>query len=150
MRDAPLSVVLHFDGSVRYGSENARPQSAGIGYVATAGRPLFKGSRRLRTFVSSTHVEFRALIEGLQAVAALAEQRRISDLHVRGDAAAVIDAVDPTHSATPSDEIRRRRVTAAREAVAEIPRVTYRRVARGRNERAHALAVRAHEADIWE
>ncbi len=140
-----LSVVLHVDGSVRYGSENATPTAAAIGYVATAGEPLVAGSRTLSAFVSSTHVEFRALVAGAQAVAGLSRHRQVSSVHVRGDSAAVIDAVDPAQSATAGDEIRQRRVEQVREALAGVPRVTYRTVRRDRNERAHQLAVRAYD-----
>ena len=139
-----LSLVLRFDGSVRYGPDNAEPQSAAVGYVVSAGGPLVEGSRALSTFVSSTHVEFRALVAGARAVAALARHRAVAAVHVRGDAAAVVEAVDPDHSALPGDRIRQRRVETVREALAPIPRVTYRRVGRATNERAHALATRAH------
>lgn len=144
MNEEPLSLVVRFDASVLYGPANADPQSAAIGYTVTAGTPLAEGSRRLDAFVSSTHAEFRALVGGAQAVAALGTHRRISDVHVRGDAAAVITSVDPARSTTPGDDIRRRRVTAIRNALASIPRVTYRTVSRGENERAHTLAARAH------
>jgi ribonuclease HI len=139
-----LSLVLRFDGSVRYGPDNAEPRAAAIGYVAAAGTPLLEGSRALSTFVSSTHVEFRALVAGARAVAALARHRDVAAVHVRGDAAAVLEAVDPDHPGAPGDRVRRRRVETVREALAPIPRVTYRRVGRGANERAHALATRAH------
>ena len=140
-----LSVVLRFDGSVRYGPDNTTPTGAAIGYVATAGKGLVAGSRTLSAFVSSTHVEFRALVAGARAVAGLSRHRDVSAVHVRGDAAAVIDAVDPTRPAAAGDEIRRRRVEATRAALAEIPRVTYRMVQREQNERAHELAVRAYD-----
>lgn len=139
-----LSVVLHFDGSVRYGPENATPTAAAIGYVATAGEPLVAGSRTLSAFVSSTHVEFRALVAGARAVAGLSRHREVSSVHVRGDSAAVIDAADPGRSATAGDEIRERRIEQVRAALSGVPTVTYRTVHRGRNERAHELAVRAY------
>lgn len=145
MAGDPLSVRLAFDCSVRYGPDNADPRSAAIGYVATAGDPLLVGSWQLSAFVSSTHAEFRALAEAARAVAALGRHRRISDLHVRGDAAAVIEAVDPDRPGSPGDRIRRRRVALVRDAFAPIPRVTYRRVDRDRNARAHQLATRGHD-----
>lgn len=140
-----LSLVLSFDGSVRYGTDNAEPTAAAIGYAVEATEPLLVGSRALSAYVSSTHVEFRALVAGAQALAALAEHRPVSTVHVRGDAAAVITAVDPSHPTPPGDEIRRRRVESIRAALAPIPTVTYQQVSRGRNERAHALATRAHQ-----
>jgi len=142
-----LSLVLRFDGSVRYGPENAKPQAAAIGYTITAGDPLVEGSRALSTFVSSTHVEFRALVAGARAAAELATHRRVSSVHVRGDAAAVIDAVDPERSATPGDPIRKRRVEQVHSFLSPIPQVTYRRVGRSRNDRAHTLATRAYETN---
>lgn len=141
----PLSVALYFDSSVRYGPDNASPRAAAVGYVATAGDPLVEGSHRLDAFVSSTHAEFRALVEAARAVAALETHRRISDIHVRGDAAAVIEAVDPDRPGSPGDAIRRRRVAFVRDALTPVPRVTYRRVDRAANERAHRLATAAHE-----
>jgi len=146
MTDDPLSLVVHFDGSVRYGSENASPTAAAIGYVITAGEALVEGSRRLDTFVSSTHAEFRALLEGARAVAELSRHRRISDVHIRGDAATVLNAVDPLRPETPGDEIWKRRVALTRDALAPVPEVTYRRVSRGANERAQQLATRAYES----
>ena len=139
-----LSLVLTFDGSVHYGPANASPQAAAIGYVVEAGRPLVEGSRALSTFVSSTHVEFRALVAGARAVAALATHRTVSSVHVRGDAAAVIQAVDPASDTSPGDAVRRRHVDIIRDALADVPRVTYRRIKRGNNQRAHALAARPH------
>jgi len=139
-----LSLVLRFDGSVHYGPANASPRAAAIGYVVEAGRPLVEGSRSLSTFVSSTHVEFRALVAGARAVAALATHREVSSVHVRGDAAAVIQAVDPSRDATPGDAVRRRRVSIVRDALADVPQVSYRCVKRGKNQRAHALAARPH------
>jgi ribonuclease HI len=141
------SLVLTFDGSVLYGSANARPTAAAIGYVVTAGEPVLEGSRALSTFVSSTHVEYRALVAGARAVAAFADHRPVADLHVRGDAAGVLEAVDPDRPATPGDTIVRRRVETVRELVAPIPTVTYRTIGRGRNARAHELARRPHTPD---
>jgi ribonuclease HI len=138
------SLVLRFDGSVRYGPENARPRAATIGYVIEEGRPLAEGSRELSAFVSSTHVELRALVAATRAVAAMRTHRRISDVHVRGDAAAVIDAVDPERESGTSDRVFRRRAETVREALAPVPTVTYRCVSRTENDRAHELATRAY------
>ncbi len=139
-----LSLVLRFDGSVGYGPDNADPRTAAIGYVVEAGEPLIEGSRALSAFVSSTHVEFRALVAGARAVAALSTHRPVSAVHIRGDAAAVIDTVDPTQSTVPGDAIRRRRVASVRDALADVPTVTYRRTTRDQNRRAHTLAARPH------
>lgn len=140
------SLVLSFDGSVRYGPANATPTGAGVGYVVSEGEPLVVGSWAPAAFVSSTHVEYRALVAGARAVAALAEHRDVASLHVRGDAAAVMDAVDPDRAGEAGDEVTRRRVAEVRDLFAPIPEVTYRTVSRGRNERAHELARRPHEA----
>jgi ribonuclease HI len=145
--DLGASVVCSFDGSVLYGADNARPTAAAIGYVVAAGGPLVEGSRPLTAFVSSTHVEYRALVAAARAVAALADHRSIADVHVRGDAEGVIEAVDPDRPADPGDDVRRRRVATVRELLAPFPTVTYRTVDRGRNRRAHALAARAHPTD---
>jgi ribonuclease HI len=140
-----LSLVLRFDGSVGYGPENADPRTAAIGYVVETGTPLVEGSRALSAFVSSTHVEFRALVAGARAVAALSTHRPVSAVHVRGDAAAVIDTVDPTRPAVPGDAIRRRRVDTVRDALADVPTVTYQQTTREQNRRAHVLAARPHQ-----
>jgi ribonuclease HI len=137
--------VLRFDGSVRYGPDNADPRAAAIGYVVEEAKPLIEGSHQLSTFVSSTHVEFRALVAGVQAVAALMDHHRISDVHVRGDAAAVIDTVDPTRLAAVDDDICRRRAERVRDTLALVPRVTYKQVRRYENERAHELATLAYD-----
>lgn len=144
MTDLGSSLVLRFDGSVRYGPNNADPRTAAIGYVIAEAKPLAEGSRELSTFVSSTHVELRALVAGAQTVAALIDRLRVSDVHVRGDAAAVIDTVDPSCESAVDDRIFQRRAERVREALAPVPRVTYRCVSRGENERAHELATRAY------
>jgi ribonuclease HI len=140
------SLVVRFDGSVRYGPENANPRAATIGYVIEEGRPLAEGSRELSAFVSSTHVELRALVAAVRAVETMRIHRQISDVHVRGDAAAVIDAVDPARDGATGDRIFRRRAERVREALAPVPTVTYRCVSRPENERAHELATRAYDA----
>ncbi|WP_247009690.1 reverse transcriptase-like protein [Halorientalis litorea] len=131
------SLVLRFDGSVRYGPHNANPRGAAIGYVVEERQPLAEGSRELSAFVSSTHVELRALVAGAQTVAALTDHLRVSDVHVRGDAAAVIDTVAPCGESTVDDRISQRRAERVRNALAPVPRVTYRCVSRHENERAH-------------
>ncbi|MFB6255708.1 MAG: reverse transcriptase-like protein [Haloplanus sp.] len=144
MADLGCSLVLSFDGSVLYGPSNATPTAAAIGYVIATHEPIAEGSRSLSTFVSSTHVEYRALVAGVRAVARLSEHRMVASLCVRGDAAAAVNSVDPAHPSEPSDDILRRRVEAIRELVAPIPQVSYRTVSRTRNHRAHELARRPH------
>jgi ribonuclease HI len=144
MNEFGRSLVLQFDGSVRYGPENATPQTAAIGFVVSEAAPLIEGSRELSAFVSSTHVEFRALVAGAQAVRALRDHERVSTVHVRGDAAAVIDTVDPSRQRAVGDDICQRRAERVRDSLAPIPTVTYRCVGRTANERAHELATRAY------
>jgi ribonuclease HI len=144
MADLGCSLVLSFDGSVLYGPSNATPTAAAIGYVIETHEPIVEGSRSLSAFVSSTHVEYRALVAGVRAVAALSEHRSIASLCVRGDAAAAVTAADPDHPTEPSDDVLRRRVGTIRELVAPIPRVSYRTIPRTRNRRAHELARRPH------
>lgn len=144
MADLGLSLRLSFDGSVLYGPLNASPTAAAIGYVIETHEPILEGSRSLSAFVSSTHVEYRALVEAVRAVAALSEHRTVASLHVRGDAAAVIEAADPKRPTRPSDDILQRRVETIRALVDPIPQVSYRQVARSRNQRAHELARRPH------
>lgn len=144
MTDLGLSVILAFDGSVLYGPSNAAPTAAAIGYVLSTHEPILEGSRSLSTFVSSTHVEYRALVEGVRAVADIAEHRTVASLHIRGDAAAAIEAVDPDHPTEPSDGVLQRRVETVRELIDPIPQVSYRTVTRTRNQRAHELAQRPH------
>jgi ribonuclease HI len=142
--DLGRSLVLRFDGSVRYGPDNATARTATIGYVVSEADPLVEGSRELSAFVSSTHVEFRALVAGVRAMTALRNHDRVSAVHVRGDAAAVIDTVDPGRQSAVHDDICQRRAERVREALAPIPTVTYRCVERSENERAHELATRAY------
>lgn len=140
-----VSVVLRFDGSVRYGPDDATPRTAAIGYVVEAADPLIEGSRELSAFVSSTHVEFRALVAGAEAVAKLTDHRQVSAVHVRGDAAAVIDTVDPSHPGGVDDAVCRHRADRVQEVLAAVPTVTYRQVGRYENERPHQLAARAYD-----
>lgn len=144
MTDFALSLVLSFDGSVLYGPANATPTAAAIGYVVSTHEPIIEGSRSLSTFVSSTHVEYRALVAGARAVTNLSEHRTITSLHIRGDSAAAIEAVDPDHPTKPDDTILRRRIETVRESLDPIPQVSCRTVTRERNHRAHELARRPH------
>jgi ribonuclease HI len=137
------SLSLYFDASVHYGPDNATPTSAAVGFLVESGATTHvERSVPVDTFVSSAHLEYRALLEAVRAVAETDD--RVASLHVHGDADAVIRAVDPDHSATPDDRIARRRVDAIHEAVAGIPVVTYRAVGRGENRRAHRLARAGH------
>ncbi|MDS0280988.1 reverse transcriptase-like protein [Haloarcula onubensis] len=137
------SLLLYFDASVLYGPDNATPTSAAVGFLVESGATTHvERSMAVDAFVSSAHLEYRALLEAVRAVAATDE--RVASLHVHGDADAVIRAVDPDHPATPGDRLCRRRVRAIRDAVDGIPVVTYRVVDRRENERAHGLARAGH------
>ncbi|WP_324663279.1 ribonuclease H family protein [Haloarcula sediminis] len=137
------SLSLYFDASVHYGPDNATPTSAAVGFLVESGTTThIERSMAVDAFVSSTHLEYRALLEAVRAVAATDD--RVASLHVHGDADAVIRAVDPDRPATPGDRVCRRRVGAIREAVAAVPVVTYRVVGRDENERAHRLARAGH------
>jgi ribonuclease HI len=141
--DFAPSLLLYFDASVVYGADNATPTSAAVGFLVESGaRTHIERSMPVDAFVSSAHLEYRALLEAVRAVAGRGD--RVASLHVHGDADAVIRAVEPDHKATPGDRICRNRVDAIRDAVADIPVVTYRAVRRGENERAHALARAGH------
>ncbi|WP_277540187.1 reverse transcriptase-like protein [Haloarcula laminariae] len=137
------SLSLYFDASVHYGPDNAMPTSAAVGFLVESGATThIERSMAVDAFVSSTHLEYRALLEAVQAVAATDD--RVASVHVHGDADAVIRAVDPDRPATPEDRVCRRRVASIREAVEPIPVVTYRAVGRDENERAHRLARAGH------
>jgi ribonuclease HI len=137
------SLSLYFDASVLYGPDNATPTSAAVGFLAESGTTTHvERSLAVDAFVSSAHLEYRALLEAVRAVTAADD--RIASLHVHGDADAVIRAVNPDTPATPGDRIGRDRVAAIREAVDPIPVVTYRVVGRGENRRAHRLARAGH------
>jgi len=137
------SLSLYFDASVLYGPDNATPTSAAVGFLVESGSTTHvERSMPVDAFVSSAHLEYRALLEAVRTVAA--SDDRVASLHVHGDADAVIRAVDPDHPATPTDPVVRHRVVAIRDAVDQIPVVTYRVVNRGENQRAHALARNGH------
>ncbi|MBX0286263.1 hypothetical protein [Haloarcula salinisoli] len=141
--DFAPSLSLYFDASVHYGPDNATPTSAAVGFLVESGATThIERSVPVDAFVSTAHLEYRALLEAVRAVAETGE--RVASLHIHGDADAVIRAVDPDHPATPGDRVCRTRVDAIRDAVAEIPVVTYRVVGRGENERAHRLARAGH------
>ena len=100
------------------------------------------GSGRVEHLVSSSALEFRALLEAVVAVDETFEE--VASLHVRGDADAVVEAVDPRREAMPHGAVSRRRVHHIRRLLDPIPTVTYRVVPRGLNERAHHLARAGH------
>ncbi|WP_254279994.1 hypothetical protein [Haloarcula marina] len=137
------SLLLYFDASVRYGPDHATPTSAAVGFLVEDGsETVIEESIRVDAFVSSSQLEYRALVEAVRAVEAY--PTTVASLHVHGDADAVIRAVDPQHPTTPDDRLARHRVAAVRECVADIPLVTYRAVGRDENERAHDLARAGH------
>jgi len=139
----PPSLVLSFDASVHYGPAHAKPVSGAIGYVVAEGTETrLSGSERVDHLVSSSALEFRALLE---AVAATVERfDDVASLHIRGDADAVVEAVDPRRDAMPRGGVSRRRVHRVRRLLAPIPTVTYRVVPRELNERAHHPARAGH------
>jgi len=137
------SLCLYFDASVLYGPDNATPTSAAVGFLVESGSTTHvERSLSIDAFVSSAHLEYRALLEAIRAVTA--REDPVASLHVHGDADAVIRAVDPDRPAIPGTRIARHRVDAIREAVDPIPVVTYRVVGRSANRRAHRLARAGH------
>jgi ribonuclease HI len=142
-RAASGPLLVSFDASLRYADDNATPSSAAVGYVVADGtEPIVERSMPIEAFVSSSALELRALVEAARAVADIAPTT--ASVHVRGDADAAVNVADPTHPATPTDDVARRRVETIRSCLAEIPVVTYRVVPRGENARAHALAQAGH------
>jgi ribonuclease HI len=142
----PPSLFGYFDASVHYGPANARPTSGAIGYLVEDGtETLLEHSGPVTAFVSSSALEFRALLAMVRAVADRFETA--SSLHLHGDADAVLRAVDPSDPAEPVDSVARRRAAEIRETVAglSVPEVTYRTVPREHNERAHELARAGHD-----
>lgn len=140
----PPSVLVYFDASVLYAADNATPTSAAIGYHVDAGTETrIEAAESVDAFVSSTDLEYRALLEAVRALTARFSD--LSSLHIHGDADVVLRTVDPTHPARAKSRIARRRVATIRELVADVPVVTYRAVSRGHNQRAHDLARAGHE-----
>jgi ribonuclease HI len=128
---------------VLYAEDNATPTSAAVGYVLTDGSETLRAeSVPIEAFVSSAHLEFRALLEAVRAVDAHVPDP--PSVHVHGDADVVIRTVDQSEPATPGDRLTRHRVEEIRDLVADVPVVTYRAVKRGRNERAHEVARAGH------
>jgi ribonuclease HI len=142
----PPSLVLSFDASVLYGSNNATPVSGAVGFVVEEGsRTHLERSLRVSNLVSSTALEYRALLEAVRTVVETFEE--VASLHLRGDAAVVLDAVDRRRDVRPSGRVERRRVRHTRRLLDSIPTVTYRVVPRSANERAHRLARAGHDLD---
>lgn len=142
MTAAP-SLLAYFDASVLYEADNATPTSAAVGFLVEDGVETYcERSLPVDAFVSSAALEYRALLETVRAVESAFET--VSSLHVHGDADAVLRAVDPGTPARPSGRVERRRAADIRDAVSDIPVVTYRAVPRGRNHRAHRLARQGH------
>ena len=139
----PPSLVLSFDASVHYGPAHAHPVSGAIGYLVEEGtETVLRGSERVDHLVSSSALEFRALLEAARAVDRTFD--RVASLHVRGDADFFVDAVDPRLDAMPECGVSRRRVERIRALLDPVPTVTYRVVPRGLNDRAHRLARAGH------
>jgi len=139
----PPSLTVAFDASVLYAADNATPVSGAIGFVIREGRePVVERSRAVDAFVGNVALEYRALRAASRVVADRFD--RVASVHVRGDADVVIQTVDPDHPATPSGAVVRRRVTAIRDHLADVPTVSYRAVDGGRNSRAHHLARTGH------
>jgi len=139
----PPSLTVAFDASVLYAADNATPVSGAIGFVIREGRePVVERSRAVDTFVGNVALEYRALRAASRVVADRFD--RVASVHVRGDADVVIQTVDPDHPATPSGRVVRRRVTAIRDHLADVPTVSYRAVDGDHNRRAHYLARAGH------
>ncbi|MFC6973695.1 hypothetical protein ACFQL1_01790 [Halomicroarcula sp. GCM10025709] len=137
-------LLVSFDASLRYAADNATPTSAAVGYVVTDGlESLAERSVPVEAFVSSAALELRALVEAARMVSEIAPTA--SSVHVSGDADAAVHVADPTHPATPSSDVARRRVETIRSCFADIPVVTYRVVPRQANDRAHELARAGHD-----
>jgi len=142
----PPSLVLSFDASVLYDADHARPVSGAVGFVVEEGtHTRIERSLRVRNLVSSTALEYRALLEAGLAVDDTFKS--VASLHVRGDADVVLDSVDRRVEAMPNGRVERRRVHRIRRLFDDIPTVTYRVVPRGLNERAHRLARAGHDTD---
>lgn len=141
---APPSLLAYFDASLRYADDNATPASAAVGVLVEDGVTTYvERSLAVDAFVSSSALEFRALVETARAVDERFDQ--VSALHVHGDADAVVRAADPASPAEPSSTVAHRRIERTRDLLADVPVVTYRAVSRSENERAHALAAAGHD-----
>ena len=63
------SLCLYFDASVLYGPDNGTPTSAAIGFLVESGVTTHvERSIPVDAFVSSSHLEYRALLEAVRAV----------------------------------------------------------------------------------
>ena len=140
------TLLASFDASVLYEADNATPSSAAVGVYVTDGAETYcERSLSVDAFVSSTALEYRALVEAASAVTAAADTA--SAVHFRGDADVVLRTTDPDRPAEPSDRLLRRRVATVRAAVADVPEVTYRTIPRESNREAHRLARAGHDVD---
>ena len=144
--DWSVPLLLYFDASILYAEDNATPRSAAVGYVFENGSAtLYTGSIPIDAFISSAHLEYRALVEATRKLAERTESPR--SLHIHGDADDVIQTVDPSQPASSGDRITRRRVDRIRRYTEAIPVVTYRSIERGHNTHAHEAARAGHRSD---
>ncbi|WP_324758319.1 reverse transcriptase-like protein [Haloarcula sp. GH36] len=136
-------LVVSFDASLRSVNDDTTPTSAAVGCVVTDGsETVATRSIAVDTFVSSSTLELRALVEAARTVSTIGTA--VGAVHVNGDADAAVHAADPDHPSTPSTRLARRRVRTIRSCFAAIPVVTYRVVPRRENVRAHELAKAGH------
>jgi ribonuclease HI len=127
-----------------YGSDNATPVSGAVGFLVEEGTEIhIEHSLRVDNVVSSTALEYRALLEAARAVDTMFE--RVASVHIRGDADIVLNAVDRRLEVMPKGSVERRRVEQIRRLFDPIPTVTYRVIPRELNKRAHKLARAGHD-----
>ena len=139
----PPSLQVAFDASVHYGPDHARPDSGAIGFLMEEGMTVhLRRSERVPHLVSSTALEYRALLAAVRAVRERFD--RVASLHIQGDADVVLDAVEQSVDFWPSGSIEQRRTRSIQQLIAPIHTVTYQRVPRELNERAHELAQAGH------
>lgn len=140
-----LSLLAYFDTSVLYGDDNATPTSVAVDVLVEDGTETYCWQPlSIDAFVSGTTLEYRALADTTRAVATQIDEA--SAVHFSGDADVVIRAADPGHPAKPSDHPACHRLATTRDAVTDVPVVTYRAIPRDRNRRAHRLAREGHES----
>lgn len=147
-------VKVYFDASYLPPDHENGP-SAAVGYVVTdaRGNLISRRGYSLRNFVSSTHVEYQALIEALTFVDGLDS---IEQVYVYGDAESVIECVKPDGEASPNDRTTSKFARKARTALERFDHCHLRTFQYGenskprdKNTRADALARRGHGTEPW-
>jgi ribonuclease HI len=111
-------VQIKFDGSYLPPDHDEGP-SGGIGFIIedNHGRQLHREQRSLRNFVSSTHIEYQALVAALETVL---EMDGVTRVRVTTDSKNIADCLSADSSSTPRSSMSQQYVSKIRTLTAQL------------------------------